>query len=192
APIYDEAINFFKANGALDPATAGTVQNLGLMAQKAEEYGSHPTTFEAPAAGTMRIVLANGDVLHSHAVEGGDIWRSCTVKKAPIENWIQLALDRQRLTGSEAIFWLDENRAHDAQLIAYVKPALEAAGVSVAGKVVLVRYGECFRGLKVMNAERRGAVAVLIYSDPADDGYGQGAVYPDGAWRPESGVQQSP
>ncbi|MEL6449800.1 MAG: NADP-dependent isocitrate dehydrogenase [Pseudomonadota bacterium] len=130
APVYDETIRFFKANGALDVTTAGSVANVGLMAQKAEEYGSHPTTFEAPAAGTMRIVLANGDVLHSHAVEGGDIWRSCTVKKAPIENWIQLALDRQRLTGSEAIFWLDENRAHDAQLIAYVKPALEAAGVA--------------------------------------------------------------
>ncbi|MCG7520030.1 NADP-dependent isocitrate dehydrogenase [Ruegeria sp. Ofav3-42] len=130
APVYDETINFFKANGALNPATAGAVANVGLMAQKAEEYGSHPTTFEAPADGTIRIVLANGDVLHSHDVEKGDIWRSCTVKKAPIENWIQLAMDRQRLTGSEAIFWLDANRAHDAELIKYVKPALEAAGVA--------------------------------------------------------------
>lgn len=130
ATVYDEAINFFKANGALDVTTAGSVANVGLMAQKAEEYGSHPTTFEAPADGTIRIVLANGEVLHSHMVEAGDIWRACTVKKAPIENWIQLAMDRQRLTGSEAIFWLDANRAHDAQLIAYVKPALEAAGVA--------------------------------------------------------------
>ncbi|SLN31935.1 Isocitrate dehydrogenase [NADP] [Pseudoruegeria aquimaris] len=130
ATVYDEAINFFKANGALNPATAGAVANVGLMAQKAEEYGSHPTTFEAPADGTIRIVLANGDVLHEHAVEAGDIWRACTVKKAPIENWIQLAIDRQRLTGSEAIFWLDANRAHDAELIKYVKPALEAAGVA--------------------------------------------------------------
>ena len=130
APVYDEAIRFFKANGALDPATAGAVANVGLMAQKAEEYGSHPTTFEAPGAGTIRVVLANGEVLHSHAVEAGDIWRACTVKKAPIENWIQLAMDRQRLTGSQAIFWLDANRAHDAQLIAYVKPALQAAGVA--------------------------------------------------------------
>ncbi|SDE42414.1 NADP-dependent isocitrate dehydrogenase [Ruegeria marina] len=130
APVYDEAINFFKANGALDPTTAGAVANVGLMAQKAEEYGSHPTTFEAPADGIIRIVLANGETLHSHEVEAGDIWRACTVKKAPIENWIQLAMDRQRLTGSEAIFWLDENRAHDAQLIAYVKPVLEAAGVA--------------------------------------------------------------
>ncbi len=130
APVYDEAIEYFKANGALDPSTAGAVANVGLMAQKAEEYGSHPTTFQAPADGTFRIVLANGDTLHSHDVEAGDIWRACTVKQAPIENWIQLALDRQRLAGSEAIFWLDSTRAHDAQLIEYVKPALEAAGVA--------------------------------------------------------------
>ncbi len=128
--VYDETINFFKANGALDVTKAGSVANVGLMAQKAEEYGSHPTTFEAPADGEIRIVLANGETLHAHAVEAGDIWRSCTVKKAPIENWIQLAMDRQRLTGSEAIFWLDANRAHDAELIKYVKPALEAAGVA--------------------------------------------------------------
>ncbi len=130
ATVYDESINFFKANGALDVTTAGSVANVGLMAQKAEEYGSHPTTFEAPADGTIRIVLANGDTLHSHDVEAGDIWRSCTVKKAPIENWISLAMDRQRLTGSEAIFWLDANRAHDAELIKYVQPALDAAGVA--------------------------------------------------------------
>ncbi|WP_122073451.1 NADP-dependent isocitrate dehydrogenase [Pseudophaeobacter sp. EL27] len=128
ATIYDETINFFKANGALDVTTAGSVANVGLMAQKAEEYGSHPTTFEAPADGSIRVVLANGETLHSHEVEAGDIWRSCTAKQAPIENWIELALDRQRLTGSEAIFWLDANRAHDAELIKYVQPALEAAG----------------------------------------------------------------
>ena len=130
APVYDETISFFKANGALNPATAGTVQNIGLMAQKAEEYGSHPTTFEAPAAGTIRVVLANGETLHAHEVEAGDIWRACTVKKAPIENWIQLSIDRQRLTGYRSIFWLDANRAHDAELIKYVQPALEAAGVA--------------------------------------------------------------
>ncbi|MEV8465986.1 NADP-dependent isocitrate dehydrogenase [Fluviibacterium sp. DFM31] len=128
--VYDESIKFFKENGALDVTKAGSVANVGLMAQKAEEYGSHPTTFEAPADGTIRIVLANGETLHSHDVEAGDIWRSCTVKQAPIENWIQLALDRQRLTGSEAIFWLDANRAHDAELIKYVTPALDAAGVA--------------------------------------------------------------
>ncbi|WP_071673507.1 NADP-dependent isocitrate dehydrogenase [Nioella nitratireducens] len=130
ATVYDEAINFFKANGALDVATAGTVQNVGLMAQKAEEYGSHPTTFEAPADGTIRVVLADGETLHSHAVEAGDIWRACTANQAPIENWIQLAIDRQRLTGAQAIFWLDANRAHDAELIKCVEPALAAAGVA--------------------------------------------------------------
>ncbi|WP_299686615.1 NADP-dependent isocitrate dehydrogenase [uncultured Tateyamaria sp.] len=151
--IYDETINFFKANGALDVTTAGAVANVGLMAQKAEEYGSHPTTFEAPATGTMRIVLANGDTLHSHSVEAGDIWRSCTVKKAPIENWIQLAMDRQRLTGSEAIFWLDANRAHDAELIAYVKPALDAAGV--ADKFMIMAPREATRqSLETITAGR--------------------------------------
>ncbi len=130
ATVYDETINFFKENGKLDVTTAGAVANVGLMAQKAEEYGSHPTTFEAPADGTIRIVLANGETLHSHDVEAGDIWRACTVKKAPIENWIELAMDRQRLTGSEAIFWLDANRAHDAELIKYVESALKAAGVA--------------------------------------------------------------
>ncbi|ATX64895.1 NADP-dependent isocitrate dehydrogenase [Roseinatronobacter bogoriensis] len=130
APVYDETIKFFKANGALDPATAGTVQNIGLMAQKAEEYGSHPTTFEMPQAGTVRMVLDDGTVLHEHKVEEGDIWRAASARKAPIEDWVQLAIDRQKATGYRAIFWLDENRAHDAELIAYVKPILEAAGVA--------------------------------------------------------------
>ena len=130
APVYDETINFFKANGALNPATAGTVQNIGLMAQKAEEYGSHPTTFELPQAGTVRMVLDDGTVLHEHSVEAGDIWRSASARKAPIEDWVQLAIDRQAATGYRAIFWLDANRAHDAELIAYVKPILEAQGVA--------------------------------------------------------------
>ncbi|MFY0680401.1 MAG: NADP-dependent isocitrate dehydrogenase [Thalassovita sp.] len=151
APIYDESIKFFKENGALDPSTAGAVANVGLMAQKAEEYGSHPTTFEAPANGTIRVVLANGDTLHAHDVETGDIWRACTVKQAPIENWIQLAMDRQRLTGSEAIFWLDSSRAHDAELIKYVTPALEAAGV--AGKFQIMAPREATRqSLKTITA----------------------------------------
>ena len=130
APVYDAAIEFFKANGKLDPATAGTVQNLGLMAQKAEEYGSHPTTFEIPSAGTVKMILDAGTVLHSHAVEAGDIWRSASARKAPIEDWVNLAIERQKATGYRAIFWLDANRAHDAELIAYVKPILEAKGVA--------------------------------------------------------------
>ncbi|MBK0326593.1 NADP-dependent isocitrate dehydrogenase [Rhodobacteraceae bacterium F11138] len=130
APVYDETIKYFKETGALDVTTAGTVQNVGLMAQKAEEYGSHPTTFEIPAAGIVRMIAASGDVLHSHDVETGDIWRSSTAKKAPIEDWVKLAISRQAATGAQAIFWLDENRAHDAQLIAKVKPMLDAAGVA--------------------------------------------------------------
>ncbi|MEM9972212.1 MAG: NADP-dependent isocitrate dehydrogenase, partial [Pseudomonadota bacterium] len=158
APVYDEAIKFFKANGALNPATAGAVANVGLMAQKAEEYGSHPTTFEAPGDGAIRIVLASGEVLHAHEVQTGDIWRSCTVKKAPIENWIGLAIDRQRLTGSEAIFWLDATRAHDAELIKYVKPALEAAGVSDKFQIMAPREATA-QTLKTITA---GADSIAI------------------------------
>ncbi|MEL7259026.1 MAG: NADP-dependent isocitrate dehydrogenase, partial [Pseudomonadota bacterium] len=130
APVYDEAINFFKANGKLNPATAGTVQNLGLMAQKAEEYGSHPTTFEIPEAGTVKMILDDGTVLHSHDVQPGDIWRSASARKAPIEDWVNLAIERQKATGFRAIFWLDASRAHDAELIKYVTPILEAKGVA--------------------------------------------------------------
>ena len=130
APVYDETIKFFKENGKLNPATAGTVQNIGLMAQKAEEYGSHPTTFEIAEAGTVKMILDDGTVLHSHKVEAGDIWRSASARKAPIEDWVNLAIDRQKAEGCRAIFWLDENRAHDAELIAYVKPILAAKGVA--------------------------------------------------------------
>ncbi len=130
APVYDETIKFFKANGALNPVTAGTVQNIGLMAQKAEEYGSHPTTFEIPEGGTVKMMLEDGSVLHSHDVQAGDIWRSASARKAPIEDWVALAIDRQKATGFRAIFWLDANRAHDAELIKYVQPILEAKGVA--------------------------------------------------------------
>ncbi|OOY30644.1 NADP-dependent isocitrate dehydrogenase [Thioclava sp. F36-6] len=130
APVYDATIEYFKANGKLNPATAGTVQNIGLMAQKAEEYGSHPTTFEIPTDGTVKMVLDDGTVLHSHDVKKGDIWRSASARKAPIEDWVNLAIDRQKATGYRAIFWLDASRAHDAELISFVKPILEAKGVA--------------------------------------------------------------
>lgn len=130
APVYDESVKFFKENGKLNPATAGTVQNIGLMAQKAEEYGSHPTTFEIAAAGTVKMILDDGTVLHSHNVEVGDIWRSASARKAPIEDWVNLAIDRQKAEGTRAIFWLDADRAHDAELIKYVTPILEAKGVA--------------------------------------------------------------
>ena len=125
APIYDETIKYFKATGALDPKTSGAVANVGLMAQKAEEYGSHPTTFEIKKKGVVQYVLENGEILHQHRVKTGDIWRSSTAKKAAIIDWVNLAITRQQETGSQAIFWLDQNRSHDAELIEYVKTALE-------------------------------------------------------------------
>ncbi|AZQ67009.1 NADP-dependent isocitrate dehydrogenase [Silicimonas algicola] len=130
AAVYEEAIDYFKETGALDPSKAGTVQNVGLMAQKAEEYGSHPTTFEMSSGGTVRVIAANGDVLLSHEVEAGDIWRSASTKEAPIRDWVKLAISRQKAEGCQAIFWLDKDRAHDAELIEYVKPMLEDAGVA--------------------------------------------------------------
>ncbi|MGR3271116.1 NADP-dependent isocitrate dehydrogenase [Thalassococcus profundi] len=139
AAVYDETIEYFKETGKLDPATAGTVQNVGLMAQKAEEYGSHPTTFEIPADGTVKMILDDGTVLHEHSVEAGDIWRSASTRKAPIEDWVQLAIDRQKAEGCEAIFWLDETRAHDAELIKFVKPILEAKGVADTFKIMAPR-----------------------------------------------------
>ena len=139
APVYDETIRYFKQTGALDPATAGAVQNVGLMAQKAEEYGSHPTTFEAPADGTIRVVLASGEVLHEHKVEKGDIWRACFTRKAPIEDWVKLAIDRQKATGAQAIFWLDANRAHDAELIRTVERILAAEGVAETFRIMAPR-----------------------------------------------------
>jgi isocitrate dehydrogenase len=130
APIYDETIKFFKENGSLDPKSAGSVSNVGLMAQKAEEYGSHPTTFQMADAGVVRYILANGDVLHEHHVEKGDIWRSSSTNKAPIEDWVRLGLARQRATGAEAVFWLNKDRPHDAEIIVYVKAILDQLGVA--------------------------------------------------------------
>ena len=117
APLYHEAMEHCRQHGAFDPKTMGTVPNVGLMAQQAEEYGSHDKTFQLPAAGTVRIVDAQGKVLIEHAVEAGDVWRACQVKDAPIRDWVKLAVTRARITGTPAVFWLDKNRAHDAQLI---------------------------------------------------------------------------
>ena len=125
AGVYAETIDFCKKNGAFDPATMGSVPNVGLMAQKAEEYGSHDKTFEIPTAGTVRVSDAAGNVLFEHEVEQGDIWRACQVKDAPIRDWVKLAVKRARKTGAPTIFWLDENRAHDAQLIAKVETYLK-------------------------------------------------------------------
>jgi isocitrate dehydrogenase len=117
AGLYDEAIEHCKKYGAFNPATMGDVPNVGLMAQQAEEYGSHDKTFQMSAEGTVRVVDAAGKVLLEHAVEEGDIWRACQVKDAPIQDWVKLAVTRARITGTPAVFWLDKSRAHDAQLI---------------------------------------------------------------------------
>jgi len=124
AGVYQAVIDFCKKNGALDPKSMGSVPNVGLMAQAAEEYGSHNKTFEIPASGTVRVTDASGKVLLEHSVEEGDIWRACQTKDAPIRDWVKLAVNRARATGDAAVFWLDEKRAHDAQLIAKVKAYL--------------------------------------------------------------------
>jgi isocitrate dehydrogenase len=125
AGVYEATIDFCKQHGAFDPCTMGSVPNVGLMAQKAEEYGSHDKTFEMPAAGTVRIVDAAGSVLMSHAVEAGDIWRACQTKDAAIRDWVKLAVNRARDTGDPAVFWLNKERAHDAELIAKVEQYLK-------------------------------------------------------------------
>ena len=121
AGVYAAVIDDCKANGAFDPATMGSVPNVGLMAQAAEEYGSHDKTFEMPAGGTVRVVRQSGDVLMEFAVGEGDVWRMCNVRDLPVQDWVKLAVTRARATGSPAVFWLDADRAHDAQLIAKVE-----------------------------------------------------------------------
>jgi isocitrate dehydrogenase len=121
AALYAETIDFCREHGAFDPATMGTTPNVGLMAQKAEEYGSHDKTFEIEQAGTVRVVNAAGETLLAHDVQPGDIWRACQTKDAPIRDWVRLAVERARASGAPAVFWLDETRAHDAQVLAKVR-----------------------------------------------------------------------
>ncbi|MGE0416524.1 MAG: NADP-dependent isocitrate dehydrogenase, partial [Acetobacteraceae bacterium] len=130
ARMYQTVIEDCKAHGAFDPKTMGTVPNVGLMAQQAEEYGSHDKTFEIPADGTVRVVTDDGTVLLERPVETGDIFRMCQVKDAPIRNWVELGVRRARLTNTPAVFWLDANRAHDAQLIAKVEKYLKELDTS--------------------------------------------------------------
>ena len=125
AGIYQVVIDDCRANGAYDPTTMGTVPNVGLMAQKAEEYGSHDKTFKIPADGTVQVVNAAGDVLISHEVEAGDIWRACQTKDAPIQDWVKLAVNRARLSGMKTIFWLDPERGHDRNIKSLVEKYLK-------------------------------------------------------------------
>ncbi|HLW14009.1 MAG TPA: NADP-dependent isocitrate dehydrogenase, partial [Flavobacteriaceae bacterium] len=124
ASVYQATIDFCKKNGAFDPTTMGTVPNVGLMAQKAEEYGSHDKTFIIPEAGIVQVIDQDGKVLMEHEVEEGDIWRMCQAKDLPIQDWIKLAVNRARATNTPAIFWLDKNRAHDRELIKKVEKYL--------------------------------------------------------------------
>jgi isocitrate dehydrogenase len=145
ATIYQEVINFCKTHGAFDPVTCGSVPNVGLMAQKAEEYGSHDKTFEVKGDGTMRIVREDGQVLLTHEVEKGDIWRMCQAKDLPIRDWVKLAVNRARQSGTPAIFWLDKERAHDAQLIQKVREYLkdhdtEGLDIRIMSPVQAIRY----------------------------------------------------
>jgi isocitrate dehydrogenase len=130
ARIYQEMINFCKTNGSFDPRTMGSIPNVGLMAQKAEEYGSHDKTFEMSADGSMRVVLADGRVLMQHEVEKGDIWRACQTKDAPIRDWVKLAVTRARQSNTPAIFWLDPERAHDRELQKKVEACLKEHDLS--------------------------------------------------------------
>jgi len=145
AGIYQAVIDFCKQHGAFDVATMGNVSNVGLMAQKAEEYGSHDKTFEIPANGTVRVSDATGNILLEHKVEQDDIWRMCQTKDLPIQDWVKLAVNRARLTGQPAVFWLDKNRAHDANLINKVETYLkdhDTSGleIKIMSPVEAIRY----------------------------------------------------
>jgi isocitrate dehydrogenase len=158
ATIYQEVINFCKTHGAFDPTTMGTVPNVGLMAQKAEEYGSHDKTFEIKGNGKVQIIDQDDTVLIEHAVEDGDIWRMCQAKDLPIRDWVKLAVTRARQSGMPAIFWLDEERAHDSQLIVKVNEYLqehdtEGLDISIMAPVRAIRYTmeRAIRGLDTIS-----------------------------------------
>jgi isocitrate dehydrogenase len=134
AGVYAAVVDDCRTHGAFDPATLGSVPNVGLMAQQAEEYGSHDKTFEIPVDGTVRVVNRAGEVVLEHEVEAGDVWRACQVKDAPVRDWVGLAVRRARLSGTPIVFWLDETRAHDAQLIAKVRrylPDHDTSGLTI-------------------------------------------------------------
>jgi isocitrate dehydrogenase len=158
ATIYQETINFCKTHGAFDPTTMGTVPNVGLMAQKAEEYGSHDKTFEMTGDGKVQVVDQDGKILIEHAVEEGDIWRMCQAKDAPIRDWVKLAVNRARQSGMPTVFWLDDERAHDAQMILKVTEYLKdhdtnGLDISIMSPVRAMRYSmeRAIRGLDTIS-----------------------------------------
>ena len=158
ATIYQEVINFCKTHGAFDPTTMGTIPNVGLMAQKAEEYGSHDKTFEMTEDGTVQVIDQDGTVLIEHQVEEGDIWRMCQAKDAPIQDWVKLAVTRSRQSGMPAVFWLDDERAHDTQLIKKVEAYLQdhdtdGLDIQIMSPVRAIRYSmeRAIRGLDTIS-----------------------------------------
>ena len=162
--MYNAIIEDCKVNGQFDVTTMGNVSNVGLMAQKAEEYGSHDKTFECATAGTVRVVdNGSGAQYFEHAVEQGDIWRMCQTKDSPIKDWVRLAVARARATGDPATFWLDASRAHDASLIAKVEkylPEFDTAGldISIAKPVDAIN--------KAMKAARAGTNSISVHLAP--------------------------
>lgn len=170
ASIYEATINFCRENGAFDPRTMGTVPNVGLMAQKAEEYGSHDKTFEIKENGRVRVVDLKGTTLMEHAVEAGDIWRMCQVKDAPIQDWVKLAVVRARASKMPAVFWLDETRAHDAQIIAKVNTYLADHDTNGLDIRILAPYEATLFTLKRMkNGEDTISVSGNVLRDYLTD-----------------------
>ncbi len=159
AGVYDAVVRDCQAHGAFDPATMGSVPNVGLMAQKAEEYGSHDKTFEIPSDGTVRVVNRAGETVLSHEVEAGDVWRACQTKDAPVRDWVRLAVLRGRLSGSHVVFWLDETRAHDAQIIAKVREYLGEHDTSGLTIEILAPADACTYSLERI---RRGEDTISV------------------------------
>ena len=159
APVYQAVIDFCRTNGALDPVKMGSVSNVGLMAQKAEEYGSHDKTFEIPSHGTIRVTDAAGSILTEHEVEAGDVWRACQTKDPAVRDWVKLAVKRARASGAPAIFWLDQRRAHDAQLIAKVQTYLQEEDTSGLDLRILPPFEACRFSLQRI-AEGKDTISV--------------------------------
>jgi isocitrate dehydrogenase len=170
ADLYQETIDFCKEHGAFDPTTMGTVPNVGLMAQKAEEYGSHDKTFEIPKSGTVKVIDGNGTVVLEHEVAEGDIWRMCQVKDAPIQDWVKLAVSRAKATGWPAVFWLDAERAHDAELIkkvnTYLKQ-LDTQGLEI--KIMSVKAATQYTLERVKKGENTISVTGNVLRDYLTD-----------------------
>ncbi len=170
APLYETTVNFCKEHGAFDPTTMGTVPNVGLMAQKAEEYGSHDKTFVMPSNGTVKVMDNAGNILMEHQVEEGDIWRMCQVKDAPIQDWVKLAVNRARATGWPAIFWLSEDRAHDAELIKKVNQYLgdhDTSGLDI--RIMSLKDATAFTLKRLKNGENTISVTGNVLRDYLTD-----------------------